>query len=109
MARLQSRRFLMALRACLGLPGTTCPNRTPRTRCRSCEALWQQARNKRRTQYQDGWRAYSKSRREGAVACPACGVRFDQGDRKRRSTTDHTTGLVLCQSCNSSIRRNPRR
>jgi len=95
-------------RPCLGVPGQTCTNRTraPRGRCPSCERLWQKARNARRTQYAGTWRATSKAARRGVEWCARCGVLFDQADRKRRSTLDHTTGLVLCQSCNSSIRRN---
>lgn len=107
MARLSGGRLLKALKACLGLPGMTCTNRTPRSRCTACEAIRQRDRNQRRTQYRGTWRATSKAARRDAVACPRCGVPFDQGDRKRRSTLDHTTGLVLCQSCNSRLRRNP--
>lgn len=88
-------------------PCLECGSPTKGTRCPLHEAARQHVRNQARTQYRGSWRAYSKARRRGAVACPRCGVFFDQADRKRRSTTDHTTGLVLCQSCNSSIRRNP--
>lgn len=92
----------MTLRPCL-----VCSAPTAATRCPIHEAAHQQARNARRPQYAGTWRATSKAARKDAWLCARCGVAFDQGDRKRRSTLDHTTGLVLCQSCNSSIRRNP--
>lgn len=92
----------MTLRPCL-----RCNAPATGTRCGTCEAAYQKARNQRRPQYAGTWRAQSKAARKGQWICARCGVPFDPADRKRRSTLDHTTGLVLCQHCNSSIRRDP--
>lgn len=95
---------MKALRICLD-----CPARTRRPRCPRCEAKWQQRRNQSpaRAKYAGTWRAESKAARKGVALCSKCGVPFDPTDPRRRSTLDHLTNLVLCQSCNSGLRRNP--
>lgn len=92
----------MTLRPCLD-----CSTPTPKTRCQACEATRQRARNASRPQYAGSWDRTSKAARKGVRECNRCGVPFDPTSPKRRSTLDHTTNLVLCQTCNSSIRRNP--
>lgn len=93
----------MTLRICVDC---STRHRIDGPRCRPCYLAHQKARNAARPQYAGTWRAESKAARKGADRCQRCGAPFDRS-RKGRSTLDHATNLVLCQTCNSSLRRNP--
>ena len=87
----------MVRRPCLqcGVPTTA-------TRCPTCQRQQDRARNARRTWYHHGWEKRSRRARtawiaEHGMTCPGHNRPPHPADQL---TLDHTTGKVLCLTCN---------
>ena len=83
-------------------PCIRCGTPTNGTRCPPCQQAKDRDRNARRPQYQGDWTRRSATTRaawiaEHGMTCPGIGR---PPHPARSLTLDHTTGLVLCPSCN---------
>ena len=83
-------------------PCIRCGTPTNGTRCPPCQQTKDRDRNTRRTQYHGTWTRRSAQARaawiaEHGMTCPG----IDTPPHPTPTLTlDHTTGLVLCPSCN---------
>lgn len=84
-------------------PCLDCGTPTEATRCPSCQRAKDRGRNHQRTHYHGDWERRSKQTRDQWVAEHGMTCAGLPGKGMHPATTlqlDHTTGRVLCPTCN---------